>query len=89
MSSGSGEKSSSSNRIACGVCAILVGQLGIHKFILGMTKPGLIMLLVSVLTCGIGGIVMWIIGIIEGIAYLTKTDEEFHEIYEVGKKEWF
>lgn len=84
-----GEKPASGNRLACGICGILLGWLGIHKFILGMTTPALIMLLVSILTCGLGYPVMHIIGIVEGIIYLTKTDEEFHEIYEVGKKEWF
>jgi TM2 domain-containing membrane protein YozV len=81
--------SQNGNKIAAGICAILLGALGIHKFILGMTKPGLIMILVTVLTCGWGGIVMWIIGVIEGILYLTKSDEEFERVYVVGKKEWF
>jgi TM2 domain-containing membrane protein YozV len=76
-------------RIVAGVCAILIGSMGIHKFILGMTGPGLTMLLISVLTCGIGAIVMHTISIIEGVIYLTKTDEEFHRIYVVGKKSWF
>lgn len=89
MSHEIGEKPASGNRLACGICGILLGWLGIHKFILGMTTPALIMLLVSILTCGLGYPVMHIIGIVEGIIYLTKTDEEFHEIYEVGKKEWF
>jgi TM2 domain-containing membrane protein YozV len=79
----------STNRIAAGVCAILIGSLGIHKFVLGYTGAGLIMLLLTVLTCGLAGGVMHIIGIIEGIIYLTKTDAEFHQIYEVGRKEWF
>jgi TM2 domain-containing membrane protein YozV len=78
-----------SKKILCGVLAIVIGHLGIHKFVLGMTTPGLIMLLVSLLTCGIGGIVMWVIGIIEGIGYLTKTDEQFYNEYMVGKKQWF
>ena len=78
-----------SQKIAAGICGILIGGLGIHKFILGMTGPGLIMLLVTVLTCGFGGIVMHIIGIIEGIIYLTKTDEQFHQTYMVEKKGWF
>ncbi|HEV8605411.1 MAG TPA: GYF domain-containing protein [Tepidisphaeraceae bacterium] len=78
-----------SQKIASGICGILIGGLGIHKFILGMTGPGLIMLLITVLTCGFGGIVMHIIGIIEGIIYLTKTDEEFYRTYMVEKKAWF
>ena len=54
-----------------------------------MTKPGLIMLLVSILTCGIGAIPMSIIGLVEGIIYLTKSDADFYQTYIVDKKEWF
>lgn len=79
----------SGKKIAAGLCAILIGSLGIHKFILGYTNAGVIMLLVTILTCGIGGTVMWIIGIIEGITYLTKTDEEFYRTYVVQQKTWF
>ena len=78
-----------SAKIPAGICGILLGCLGIHKFILGYTGPGLIMLLVTVLTCGIGGCVMGIIGLIEGIIYLTKSDDEFYQMYGVQKKEWF
>jgi TM2 domain-containing membrane protein YozV len=76
-------------KIAAGICAILIGTLGIHKFILGLTTPGLIMLLVTVLTCGAGALPMWIIGLIEGVIYLTKSDEEFYETYAVQKRGWF
>jgi TM2 domain-containing membrane protein YozV len=83
----------SSNKVAAGLCGIFIGWLGIHKFILGMQTPGLIMLLVSlvggIVTCGLSAIVMSIIGLIEGIIYLTKSDEEFYQIYVVEKKEWF
>jgi TM2 domain-containing membrane protein YozV len=76
-------------KIAAGICGILLGALGIHKFILGYTMPGIIMLLVTVLTLGFGGFVIGIIGLIEGIIYLTKSDEEFVRIYVEGKKSWF
>ena len=76
-------------KIAAGICGILLGSLGIHKFILGQTTPGIIMLLVTLLTCGIGGGVMGIIGIIEGIIYLTKSDEEFYQAYGVEQRGWF
>jgi hypothetical protein len=32
---------------------------------------------------------MGIIGLIEGILYLTKTDEEFVRLYVDGQKMWF
>ena len=76
-------------KIAAGICGILLGALGIHKFILGYTKEGIIMLLISVLTCGFGAFVTSIIGLIEGIIYLTKSDEEFSRIYVQNKKGWF
>lgn len=78
-----------SNKIAAGVCGILLGSLGVHKFILGYTGTGIIMLLVTLLTCGVGGIVMHVIALIEGIIYLTKSDEEFVRTYVDGRKEWF
>lgn len=76
-------------KLAAGLCGIFIGGLGIHKFVLGLNKPGLIMLLVSLLSCGIGYPIIHIIGLVEGILYLTKSDEEFDEIYLVEKKEWF
>lgn len=78
-----------SNKIAAGVCGILLGGFGVHKFILGYTGAGVIMLLVSVLSCGLLYAVMHIIGLVEGIVYLTKTDDEFVRIYVDGRKEWF
>ena len=66
-----------------------LGWIGIHKFMLGKTQAGLIMLLGSVLTCGIGAIVFNVIALIEGIIYITKSDEEFYETYVIGDKDWF
>jgi TM2 domain-containing membrane protein YozV/DNA-directed RNA polymerase subunit RPC12/RpoP len=84
-----GEAGPETNRVAAGVLAILLGALGIHKFILGFTTAGIIMLLVTVLSCGWGGLVMGVIGIVEGILYLSKSDREFYKLYVVQKKAWF
>ena len=78
-----------SKKIPAGICGILLGALGIHKFILGFTTPGIIMLLVTVLTCGFGGAITGVIGLVEGIIYLTKSDEDFYQTYIVQKREWF
>jgi len=32
---------------------------------------------------------MGIIGLVEGIIYLTKTDEQFYQDYAVTQKAWF
>jgi TM2 domain-containing membrane protein YozV len=87
--SGSEYSSQGGNKIAAGLCAILLGPLGIHKFILGYRSEGIIMLLVSLLTCGVGAVVMWIIGIIEGIVYLTKSDYDFQQTYVANHRGWF
>lgn len=76
-------------KVAAGVCGILIGALGIHKFILGYKKEGIIMLLVSVLSFGLLAFVCGLIGLIEGIIYLTKSDEEFVATYVTQKKGWF
>lgn len=47
------------------------------------------MLVASLVTCGIGAPIMGIIGLVEGITYLTKTDEAFYEEYLRNKKGWF
>lgn len=72
-------------KVMAGILAILLGSLGIHKFILGYTKEGIIQIIVTFVTCGIGSI----IGLIEGIIYLTKSDEEFYQTYQENKKGWF
>lgn len=78
-----------SKKIAAAICAILIGSFGVHKFIIGNNTAGIIMLLVTLLTCGFGGIVMHVIGIAEGIIYLTKSDEDFYQTYIAEQKGWF
>jgi TM2 domain-containing membrane protein YozV len=70
-------------KLPAGLCGILLGGFGVHKFILGYTNEGIIQLVLGV--CGVG----WILGIIEGIIYLTKSDEEFVRTYIQNKKGWF
>lgn len=71
-------------KIPAGVLAILLGGLGVHKFYLGYTVAGIIQI---ALTCcfGIGAVV----GVVEGIIYLTKSDADFDATYVGGKREWF
>ncbi|HEV3146997.1 MAG TPA: TM2 domain-containing protein [Gemmataceae bacterium] len=85
MSSASAE----SKRILAGILAIVLPGVGIHKFILGMTTPGIIYLVLLFCTAGLGGITP-IVSIIEGIIYLTKSDEEFIRTYQgANPKQWF
>src|SRR5262249_6463605 len=70
-------------KMVAGLLGILLGGFGVHKFYLGFTTAGVIMIL---LCCtGVSGI----IGLIEGIIYLTKSDEDFYREYVVNEKQWF
>ncbi|MCP9823177.1 TM2 domain-containing protein [Cyanobium sp. L1E-Cus] len=79
----------SNKKLAAGLTGIFLGAFGVHKFILGYTKPAVIMLVVSLLTCGVGYFVFQVIGIIEGVIYLTKSNAEFEAEYLDGQKDWF
>ena len=79
-------------KVLAGVLGILLGWIGIHKFILGYQKEGIILLVLGLLgfvTCGITSAISGVIGLIEGIIYLTKSDADFYNTYQAGKKSWF
>ena len=78
-----------SKRVLAGVLAILIGPLGIHKFVLGYTTQGLVLLGISLLTCGLGIFITSIVSLIEGIIYLSKSDDAFIYSYQVKKTAWF
>ena len=59
------------SRMAAGLLGIFLGTLGIHRFYLGYTGIGLVMLLASVLSFGFLTPVTGIWGLVEGILYLT------------------
>lgn len=77
--------------ILVGLLAIFLGGFGVHKFYLGYNKAA-----VTMLICGtigwilvLPGLAIWLIAFIEGIIYLTKTDEEFEETYIKRERTWF
>jgi len=88
---GAGGVSREKDKLVAGLLAIFLGGLGIHKFYLGYTKQGAIMLILG--TVGwlliLPAIINLIIALIEGIIYFTKSDQEFYDIYEAKQKGWF
>lgn len=93
------QRMGSEKKVVAGILGILFGSFGVHKFVLGYTTEGLIMLGVTAVTWGLAiiscgllfflPIIPSIIGLVEGIMYLTKSDEEFAQTYIVNKKPWF
>jgi TM2 domain-containing membrane protein YozV len=91
-----GSSTASSKKTTAGILALLLGGLGIHKFYLGYTGAGLVFLLVNTIGFAVTWLLLFtpnialgIIALVEGIIYLTKSDEEFEQTYVVNKKSWF
>lgn len=57
------------SRLAAGLLGIFLGGLGVHRFYLGYITIGVLQIIVTILTCGLGSI--W--GLIEGILILANT----------------
>jgi TM2 domain-containing membrane protein YozV len=85
--------SHATKQLLAGYCGIVFGGLGVHKFVLGYTPEGFIMLVVSLIggyfTYGFSLLVMQLVGLMEGMIYLNKTHEEFVDTYFVNKQGWF
>ena len=79
-----------SKRLSAGLCGILLGGFGVHKFILGYNTQGYIYLGAFVATFCFGGfLVVSLIALVEGIVYLTMPIDQFKRTYIDNKKEWF
>jgi len=83
---------SSKSKVAAGLLGIFLGGLGIHKFYIGCTTAGVIMLLIwlfGFVLFGFPSMIIALIGFIEGIIYLVKNDNDFKTIYVDNQKCWF
>lgn len=68
---------STKNKVAAGLFALFLGGIGLHKFYVGSSGQGILYLLL----CWTG--VPALIGLVEGILYLTMSDEDF-----IRKMQW-
>ncbi|HYU35816.1 MAG TPA: TM2 domain-containing protein [Thermoanaerobaculia bacterium] len=64
-------------KMVAGILGILLGGFGVHHFYLGSAVAGVIEIVVTFVTCGIGAL----LGLIEGILLLVMSDEEFNQRY--------
>lgn len=72
--------------------ALFLGWLGVHKFMMGKVRAGLITLGVTFLGTVLpvpGGVVMFIVGVLESRKYRKLSDQEFDLEYLQGSREWF
>lgn len=79
------------NKYVAALLAFFFGLWGVHKFYLGKTAAGIVMLVCG--TVGwllvIPGLIMCFVAFIETIIYLVKSDQSFYEDYVAGNKSWF
>ena len=75
----------SEKKLAAGLLGILAGLFGANKFYLGYINQGIIQIVLNICTCGMATVIPFI----EGIIYLTMSDEQFDETYIQNKKAWF
>lgn len=75
----------SEKKLAAGLLGILLGAFGANKFYLGYITQGVIQIVLNIVTCGVATV----IPLIEGILYLTMSDEQFDHTYLQNRKEWF
>ncbi len=59
------------SRTVAGVLGILLGPFGIHRYYLGYSGVGTLMLCITLFTCGVGAVLTGVWGIIEGILCLV------------------
>lgn len=80
------------DHVAAGIMAIFFGVFGIHKFYMGLTNEGFIMLAVtiigSLITFGVAAFIVQLIAVAEGLIYLVKTQTQFEQDYVYGKRKW-
>ena len=84
----SGDKS----KIVAGILALFLGAFGIHKFYIGCTTAGIVMIAVwffGLFLVGIPSLIIGIIAFIEALIYFFKSDADFDRIYVQNKKCWF
>ena len=80
------------NKFVAGLLALFLGSFGVHKFYLGFNRAGLIMLgctLLGWVVFFLPTMIVGVIAFIEAIIYMTRSDEQFHDTYEIRRKEWF
>lgn len=85
--------SHATRQLLAGYCGIIFGALGIHKFVLGYTLEGAVMVSISVaglfFAYGVPFVIMQFVGLIEGMIYLNKSHDEFVDTYFIHKQGWF
>jgi TM2 domain-containing membrane protein YozV len=67
------------NKLVAALIAFFIGPLGIHRFYLGRTGTGILMLVLSITVVGLMLTIPW--ALIDMVRYLVMSDDEFASRY--------
>lgn len=79
-------------RILAGLCGLLLGATGAHKFVLNYNLSGVIMLIMAIALSTFNPwwcLAVWFIGALEGVIYLLTEDRIFEKRYISKHRYWF
>jgi TM2 domain-containing membrane protein YozV len=65
------------DKLTAGLFGLLLGGFGVHQFYLGSKTTGIIEIALTICTCGLGGL----LGLIEGVLILVMDQAEFDRRY--------
>jgi TM2 domain-containing membrane protein YozV/cold shock CspA family protein len=80
------------NKWIAALLALFLGGFGIHKFYLGRNTAGVIMLLASligILFAYVPTAIMGFVAFVEGVIYIIRSEQDFHNTYVAGDRAWF
>ncbi len=69
------------NKILFGIMTIIFNSIGVPQFMQGKAGKGILHIVLTVCTCGIGGCILEIMGIVKGIKVLRMSDEDYKAAY--------
>ncbi len=69
------------NKVLFGIMTIIFNAIGVPQFMQGKVGAGIGHICLTCFTCGIGGLILEIKGIIAGIKILKMNDEEYAAAY--------
>ena len=69
------------NKVLFGIMTLIFNCVGVPQFMKGDIGKGILHIVLSFCTCGVGEVVLFILGLIEGIKILKMSEAEYGEKY--------
>ena len=81
------------SHVVAALLAFFGGMFGMHKFYLGYYQTAFTMMAASIVggivTFGLAAAVVWVVAVVEGATYASRTQTQFEEAYVRDRRDWF